>query len=145
MFFQSNQHSSFQIANKDILALSVKDRFIRIGEMLIRLKAVGYQDDMFLWEKIASLLNSNISVYDYNMVKSMHSYQDFLAEYADFSIALQNIGSWRSVTCSICKAQTAYTAQEYFAFIKANKRLPYTCKDANRICQHKSNKYLMSA
>ncbi len=99
------------------------------GNKLGRAINDGHEDKDIKWDYINEMLTKDLSVFDYNMFKPVHSWEEFCNLRFDVIVASEGIGPWHKHKCKDCGNEFFMDYSEVHFFEKKGLNLPKRCKE----------------
>ena len=89
----------------------------------------GHKDEDVKWDYINEILTKDLSVFDYNMFKPVHSFEEFSNLRFDVIAASEGIGPWHKHKCKDCGKDFYMLHNEVMFYQDKQLSLPKRCKE----------------
>lgn len=98
----------------------------------------GHTDKDVKWDYINEMLTKDLSIFDYNMFESVHSFEEFSILRFDIISASEGVGSWHKHKCKDCGKDFYMTHKEVMFYRDKELQLPKRCKECREKKKEKS-------
>lgn len=89
----------------------------------------GHKDEDVKWDYINEMLTKDLSIFDYNMFKPVHSFEEFSNLRFDVIAASEGLGAWHKHTCKDCGKDFYMQHNEVVFYQDKGLNLPKRCKE----------------
>ena len=99
------------------------------GNKLGKAISDGHKDEDIKWDYINEMLTKDLSIFDYNMFKPVHSFEEFGNLRFDVIAASEGVGAWHKHKCKDCGKEFYMDFREVHFYEEKGLNLPKRCKE----------------